>query len=303
MLDLAREQSVSGLVYEALSMMNRRPDIPEDVSLDLMMDANKIETRSRYLQTLGESIVQTLNKTGLHPLIMKGPMVADMYPMPSLRVSGDIDIFLPVAEVQKAREILLSNFQKESFTPNGSWHYKVDGYEIDLHSHYFDLAVSERHLPPVPSPEATLLMLSSHILKYAMGPGVSLKQICDMVVASRNLKGKYDPRMLRKYFRNAGVTRWNKMLASLIRTRFEVETGFFPVGEEKPFLSLETIVFAGGNFGHRSRARKLAITRFACARKIDTAVQYLLRLPFSLLYAPKEYIQHYFALFKGNLAI
>ncbi|MCR5518883.1 MAG: nucleotidyltransferase family protein [Bacteroidales bacterium] len=301
-LSLAREQAVSGLVYEALSMKDGMVNLPEDVSLDLMMDASRIEYRSRYLQTMADSIIGALQKKGLHPLIMKGPSAANMYPVPSLRVSGDIDLYLPTAEVQKAREWLANSFRTESWAPDGSWHYNADGVEIDLHSHYFDLSVPERRLPQVPSPEATLLMLSSHILKHAMGPGVGLRQICDMVVASRALKGKFDPHMLRKYFRNTCVTRWNKMLVSMIRQRFGVDPGFFPV-EDKAFYTLERIIFAGGNFGQHGSSRKRALTRSPRARKIDTAFRFVLRIPFSLYYAPKEYVRYFFALLKGNLAM
>lgn len=303
MLDLAREQAVSGLVYEAISMIDGLTNIPEDVSLDLMMEANKIEYRSRYLQTMTESIIRTLREKGLHPLIMKGPSAADLYPVPSLRVSGDIDIFLPVAEVQKARLWLWSIYTKESWGPDGSWHYSADGVEIVLHPHYFDLSVSERKLPPVPSPEATLLMLSSHILRHAMGAGVKLQQICDIVAASRALAGQFDPHTLRKYFRNTCTSRWNRMLSSMIRSRFGVDPGFFPNTRGHSFLSLESIIFSGGSIGQRRKLRLKLLRGCVILRKIDTAFRFVLRIPFSLYYAPKEYVRYFFALLKGNLAL
>ena len=297
---LSREQAVSGLVYEALSTLNIT-DIPEDVSLDLLMDASRIEHRSRHLQTLTESLVRALEEKGLHPVVMKGPAAADMYPVPSLRVSGDLDLFLPPEESPIARKFLGLSFGRESYAPDGSSHFTANGYEVDLHTRYYDLSAEGKDLPAVPSPEGTILMLSAHILKHAMGPGVGLRQICDMAMACRSLTEKIDTVRLRKYFRSSGTTRWNRMLCSLIHIRFGLDTGFFPGEKPRRFAPLEKIVFAGGNFGHYSQSRKKALFRSARARKVDTAFRLVRRIPFSLHYAPKEYTSYFISLIKGNL--
>jgi len=303
LLTLSREQAVSGLVYEALSQLEGIVKVPEDVSLDLLMDASRIEHRSRHLQTLTESLIGALREKGLHPVIMKGPSAADMYPVPALRVSGDIDLFLPPAEVPTARAFLARSYGKASSAADGSLHFMAHGCDIDLHSRYYDLSANEKDLPEVPSPEATILMLSAHILKHAMGPGVGLRQICDMAMASRSLRGKFDHDFLRKYFRVSGTIAWNRMLASMIHARLGLDTGFFPGKKDRYFLPLERIVFAGGNFGHHDKGRKKALFRSAKLRKVDTAFRFLLRIPFSLRYAPKEYTRYLISLLKGNLSL
>ena len=178
---------------------------------------------------------------------------------------------------------------------------QANGYEVDLHTRYYDLSAEGKDLPAVPSPEGTILMLSAHILKHAMGPGVGLRQICDMAMACRSLTGRIDTVRLRKYFRSSGTTRWNRMLCSLIHIRFGLDTGFFPGEKPRRFAPLEKIVFAGGNFGHYSQSRKKALFRSARARKVDTAFRLVRRIPFSLHYAPKEYTSYFISLIKGNL--
>jgi hypothetical protein len=50
--------------------------------------------------------VQPLTEAGLEPLVFKGPAVAARYPEPGLRPMGDVDLLLPVADHQRALEVL-----------------------------------------------------------------------------------------------------------------------------------------------------------------------------------------------------
>lgn len=310
---LARRQTVSGLLDSAVRLLPESMLPPQDLIVDIMMEAERISKRSSTVNLAAKTLIESIASVGLHPTIMKGPSVARYYPHPDLRVSGDIDIHIPENE----KDLLLSHLRKEGGTPlptpDGSYFCQAFRFkdikglalDIDIHTAYYDLHCPESSLPPVGTPEAELLMLSSHILKHAMGPGVGLRQLCDMAVAYRALEGKYDKEALLSYFRSTGTLHWNEVLCGFLKSHFNLDTGLF---EDKQSFTLgrdigelEEIIFSGGNFGHFKEGRSRALKAPSLVRKADTALRFLRKLPFSIRCAPHEFRKYVSSLIRGNI--
>ena len=220
-LSIARKHTVSGMIYLGVSHLPESYPVPEDVSLSLMMESSRIEARSRKVLSVLKEVFALLKENGLHPMVLKGPSVAKYYPRPELRQSGDLDLYLRPSEFGTAMFILGDHVSE---LPDGSIHYDWKGVDIDLHRKYFDLHVEEGSLPPVPSSYATLVLLSSHILKHCMGPGIGLRQICDMALAYDYFRGKepqdkdsVDCDTLIDHYKKAGILEWNMLLSSLLK--------------------------------------------------------------------------------------
>lgn len=295
LLETARQQTVAGILYHGLSRMGADYSVPEGVTFELVAEANRIEQDSRRKEAVAWGEFQRMQGEGLHPIVMKGPAIARHYPVPCLRESGDIDIYLRGNEF---RQVCRALGDKAVVLADGSVHYNCQGVDFDLHDKYFDLHMEEGDLPPVPSPYATLLMLSAHIFKHASGPGVGLRQLCDMAVAYRKLA--FDPAVLLETYRKAGMQKWNTLLYSFLRTYLGLEDLFGgAVGPVDP-APLLSIVREGGNFGHHDASRKKSLGKKPFLRKTDTAFRYLKHLPFSMKYYPRETLCYLRDLVRGN---
>lgn len=287
---MAHRQTVAGILSRGVTHLPKDYPLPQEVLLQLVAEANTIESQGRKILQVADTLVARFEAAGLHPIIMKGPEVAKFYPEPLLRECGDLDLFFAPSEIDKALQIA-GTVEK---TPDGSFHFVEDGINIDIHKHYFNLHT--KHLPEVPSPEATLLMLSAHILKHCMGPGIGLRQLCDMAMAYKALQVPQD--RLRQCFREAGLERWNKLLFSFLNKYLLTDALYEELPDPKPLLE---IILEGGNFGHYAPTRGAAFTKSVLRRKADTARRYLKRLPFSLKYAPQEVFPAIGELVSGNL--
>ena len=291
LVNLARKQTVVGLLYQGISQLPEGYPLPQNLLFLLIAEIGQIEKESRKVKATADALIEELQAQGLHPLIMKGPSVAAFYAQPLLRECGDIDLYLPPDEFDKAAALA----GEVTPAPDGSVHYKRDGIDIDQHRRYFD--IHSRVLPAVPSPEAILLMLSAHILKHCMGPGIGLRQICDLAMAYKALN--VEPERLRACFRDAGLERWNQLLFSFLHKYLGAEPLYENQPSPEPLLK---IVLEGGNFGHHSQAREASLYKSPLRRKFGTARLYLRRLPFSLRYAKKELLPMVGELLKGNLS-
>lgn len=316
LLALSREQAVTGLVGEALSLLTERgPGIPDSISTEFMLEMDRTERNARKVRKLSVNLLGALKDAGLHPVLMKGPAVARYYPAPDLRTPGDIDLYIPRSEWQEALSSIIPTLISRpsvkgagplTKAPDGSAHYLIDGIDIDLHPKYFDLVPErkERVLPPVPSHEAELLMLSLHILKHAMGPGIGIRQVCDYAMAWRALEGGFDSDALTDCHRSLGTLRWHHLLHDFVSRHFSCHSELPSCHSERSEESaaLETIIFSGGNFGHHAASRSKALAGASFFRKFDTLKRYLHRAPFALKYAPKPYCAYIRTLATGNIS-
>ena len=294
-LQLARQQTVSGLLYRAITHLPADFPLPDGYALDLMAISGGIAQNNCHKAAVCQKILSTCINAGLHPVVMKGSSVAAFYAHPELRSSGDIDLYFLPEEFPRATALLGGEA-----APDGSLHFDSDGVSIDLHDRYFDLHCPTDKLPAVGTPEATILMLSGHILKHAIGAGVGLRQCCDLAAAWHTLSGSLDPAKIRELFRRTGTLRWNRLLFSFLAEFLGLPDSPFS-GDPISGKPLLRVILEGGNFGHYAAARFDSLTADDRRRKRNTLSRFLHRLPFSLRFAPRETIATMFSLLRGNL--
>lgn len=297
MARLARQQAVPGLIYQAITLLPQNVSVPGDAVLSLMARAQEIAHRNRIKAGVTERLMERFAEQELTPLVMKGASVAAYYLRPELRESGDIDFYFPPKQLEKAAACLT----EPHLDPEGSIHSKEEGVDIDLHDRYFDLHCRSHILPEPGTPEATLLMLSAHIMKHAIGTGVGIRQCCDMAAAYLALKDKVDPAVLKKIFKQTGTLRWNQLLFSFLAEWLGLDEQIF-AGERVSSAPLLQIILEGGNFGHYASSRQVALSASDSQRKFDTFRRFLRRLPFSIRYAPRETFFRIGELIRGNLS-
>lgn len=296
LLDAARRQAVLGMLYQALFLLPSEIKPPERFVTELMSDTIRGVRRYYEVSSVTESLKNRLISAGLSPIVMKGTSVASFYLHPEFRICGDIDLYLPPDEIHRAQAML----EERRTSPDGSLLGSVKGIDIDLHDRYFDLHCTERKLPAIGTPEATLLMLSAHILKHAIGPGVGLRQLCDMAMAWKALGEKIDRKSLIRLFRQTGTYRWNQLLFSFLEKELDITDNPFEEKSVSPTPLLK-IVNEGGNFGHYASSRNNALQADTRKRKRNTLKRFIQRLPFSLRYAPRETFATMWTLLRGNL--
>lgn len=277
LLSMARRQTVTGVLASAVEQLPGEVKVPAAIDYALMAETDRLEANYLKMSRAVASLTQRLLAEGLHPVYLKGLECARFYPVPERRELGDIDLWLPHSR---------------------DHHFTHEGFDVDVHSRYYDLYRQHAGLPEIPSPEAELLMLNVHILKHACSAGVGLRQLCDMALAYSALP--YNPGLYREACRRAGVLRWTRLLSSFLNQYLGADAPLFglPAPDPAPLLK---IVRRGGNFGHHNPSRLEALSRRPFLRKADTFWRILCATPFSLRYAPGTVSGLLATLFKGNL--
>lgn len=174
-----------------------------------------------------EKVWQCLSKDGIYAVLMKGFAYAHWYPLPYLRMWGDLDVWVGPEQYHRACGLLREAFP-EAKHHDEEWdelkHYCFvfpDGKSIELHRVSMDFLNSKdqaywcqleedavlqlRERPeacslevgsvrvPVFEPKFDLLFCFMHSWEHFCGTGIPLKQVCDIVLLMRKLHMGSDP--------------------------------------------------------------------------------------------------------------
>lgn len=294
LLRAAHRQTVLGLVSRGLEHLKDGSSEPSDAAyVKIAVETDGCEKRFRKMSQVRETLFEEFEARGLHPVQLKGQSVAKLYACPELRESGDIDIYFPAEEFEKAIP------EGARMTSDGSAEYMRDGIKVEHHRQILDISSPSKQeiidrlvdrygfSEGTTSPQLTILLLSTHILKHVLGRGVGLRQICDYARATGVLA--YDHGTMIQAFRDLGVSKWTAVLDSFCARYLGAE-----LEDNEPELAdrLLGIVLKGGNFGQRS-GRGNGVW--------NTFLSFFSDLGFSLKVAPGETFWTVWELAKGWL--
>ena len=165
---MSGRQTVTGIVFDGIC---RLPDdlLPSDnVFARWVAAAAAMENRNARMNSALKALVKIFVDNGLHPVLQKGQGIAGLYPDPSHRECGDIDLYFPTDRPlrlskgsgmepseegpfdtsassvsgrpwDRADEIVRSKGLDASRMPDGGLSYEWQGVEVEHHPMIVDL--------------------------------------------------------------------------------------------------------------------------------------------------------------------
>lgn len=134
MYQMAQHQSLIGVFVDGITCLpnDKRPSI--DYFLNWVAMTAKIERSNLMLNNVLNEFVSHCNDHGFSSLLLKGQGIAQSYPNPLRRQSGDIDLYFGKAQFENVNQLIFKLGGKETHQENikhSSWNYK--GVEIENH--------------------------------------------------------------------------------------------------------------------------------------------------------------------------
>ncbi len=320
---LARQQTVTGLVFQGLQYLPDNLLPPEALLMRWTAETDAIERKNKKMNAVLEELYSMFREKGLNPILQKGQGTARFYANPLLRECGDIDLYFNNSRAWKvALDCLRSRQVSVKRQADESVVYRWKGIDVEHHQRLFDLynpflqgvvnrleeQKGYRHfilLPTsggritVPSSFLELLMQNLHILKHTLGRGVGLRQLCDMARVCYELHDEIDAREMETACRKLGLGRWCPLLHAFLTEYLGLPEACLPYPETASAAQpLADIVWRGGNFGLHDSAWNRDTAGWQ--RKRQTARSFGHNVRFASRYAPKETFWLFLQLMKGQ---
>lgn len=94
LFSMAHKQAIVGIVSKAIDILPNEKRPPREIVLKWIVFTERIKNHNKYINANILQIEQLFNEMNLSGCILKGQGIAQLYPSPELRTSGDVDIWL-----------------------------------------------------------------------------------------------------------------------------------------------------------------------------------------------------------------
>lgn len=285
MYDMARKQSILGVVFKAVQRMGQDVTIPRQLKMNWFYRVNKIKTRNMLLNQRSVEVTTMFRQDGFDCCVLKGQGNAMMYPDPYVRTSGDIDLLAMASSDGRdqigndgIRETVVKYVRK--IKPKAELRY----YHIEFK--YNDVPVEAHFMPgimnnpiynsrlqkwyrthskclmidlpdgvgkiPVPSWEFNVVFQLGHLMHHFFDEGIGLRQFIDYYYLLQN-RIEFGNEILVKTLCHLNLYKFAGAVMYVEHEVLGLEDKYLivPVDERRGKTLLAEIV-KGGNFGRSS---------------------------------------------------
>lgn len=266
-LAIAQDQAITGILLDVMERLPKEQLPSKPILLQWIGNAEMIKAFSSKMSEAAVAVVNYFRENGFACQILKGSAVAQYYPNPLMRSSGDIDIWLD-GRRNKIYEFARS-VDKNHMLYGVNYHHihfhLIDDITIEVHIWPSFLSSPLRnmrlhkfcnmHRPTMatdkPSLEFDRVFILLHCYRHICGDGVGLRQIMDYYYVLKQGFNEEEKADAVYWIKQLGMKRFAEGLMWVLQQYFGLEKRFLlfePDDKEGRFIIQE--VMQTGNMGH-----------------------------------------------------
>ena len=305
LMDLAKAQTVSGLMFDVLK------DIPVEDERQIKtivhkayFHAEKIRKRNEAMDKELAWFAAQIEEHSLNCIVVKGQIIASLYPKPGTRYSGDIDFLIPATQknggtrkslksqndLEKIAQIFPDSKIPEKLLEK-EYAFRHDGKLYELHTrltdfgckkheqlwegqiekewqHPYYVKVDDLKIRTL-SPTMNAAYLFVHLFFHLIREGVSLRQFCDWAMFLHAYRDEIDHQQLADFMQGMDMLQGYKAFGCILVDELGLPEDDFPMPltevDRRWKMKILRDVFRGGNFGKQNHKAKSRL-----ARKMET---------------------------------
>ena len=248
LFELAKVQTVSGLVAEAISGLPENCHPPKDVRLKFIAYVQQIQKTNVLHRAIIRKVYGLLAENGVNVVFMKGLTAGNRYPNPFLRQCGDIDFVVAKEDFSKTLRLLeqIGKVDYELKHEHHSMafvdgvvlepHYKVHNYQhpkndkamqemfksVFPHALRF-IDIDGTRIPVFPEAFESVFLLS-HMVNHVYEEGLGLRQVIDYAVFLRCEYDKIDKELHQEYLERMHMQKAYRIFRRICEKYLEVQS-------------------------------------------------------------------------------
>lgn len=273
LFDIAKKQTLAGIAFAGIKELQQEQRPPKEILLQWFQLSNIIQKKNAGLNRKSAFVAERFLRDGFRNCILKGQGAAQLYPDPTLRTPGDIDIWL-----EGGHEKVLTYVKKYINNCDPTYHH-VDfpitpDLDIEIHYRptwmynpfadkrmqaYFDGQADEQFCNTVHTaegnfnaPTATFnrIYMLLHIYRHLFFEGIGMRQLLDYYFVMKQGMTDKEKELYRNTTREFGIERFAGAVMYVMQHMFHLDCSQMPVEPNTrhgKFLLRE--VMLAGNFG------------------------------------------------------
>ncbi len=273
-MNLAKEQTVYGLIFDAISQLSGKYDKRQ--VLEAYGRTEKIKRQNELVNKELKEMILMLDKNSIDCLVVKGQTIGILYPKSALRMAGDID-FLIQQQYSSVKKVIENQFtvnlparmieREIEFTHGGvpyELHTCLRDWSKERHQRVWNTLMEEEwgakcyvEIDGVKvrtlSPTVNAAYIFIHLFFHFIREGVSLRQLCDWAMVLHHYKNEIDKDKLLEILFDLDMFDAYCAFGTILIDHLGLPAEDFPMplgdNDRKWQNQLLKDIFEGGNFG------------------------------------------------------
>lgn len=206
LVTMAKKQTVLGLLSDVLLAPENSFQIDKKSVIDLLVAQQTIVKQNQRADQVLVELCQLLRAHAIEFIVVKGQLLAQYYPCPQYRQSGDIDFYCDDRNFMRAKDVIQSEWgvtfgvEDDESEQHIAFDYK--GVPFELHfcllkftskrvqmafdkmlndAQPFSIDIAGCAVPTLP-PVENLIFTFLHLYHHFVELGIGLRQLCDMAL-------------------------------------------------------------------------------------------------------------------------
>lgn len=229
-IDFFTRQTLNGLLPDAISLLPADKQPHFETKMRMISSQLQVERINGIVNGELLAFTNELNNRDVPYFMLKGQGAATLYPIPSHRIAGDIDLYVPNEHVKYIANGFEAFGAVRTAETRHHINYHARGVEWELHHHiyYFqknkcnhifmryvedamrkapEYATIEGEKVRVMPPTTNVITLLAHILDHFYCEGVGLRQLCDFALMLHHKKEAIDKTEFLKALEELSLTK------------------------------------------------------------------------------------------------
>lgn len=230
LLEEVKKQTVVGICFASLQRLPKDNHPPREMYLEWYREVFLISQHHQRLRTAWAKLSEIYEQSNIYPVLMKGLGVAMCYPDPTLRMTGDIDLFIP--DQYKKSVKLVESWGLDVHYSKEHDKFSYYGLSVELHDELIHLpsrltetndwtdisyiSVQDQELTyRLPDYDSQAILLVTHPFKHLYSWGIGVRHLCDWAMFLQTNHTYLDQKKLRSFFKRAYMERFVSAFTAL----------------------------------------------------------------------------------------
>lgn len=287
LMNTANRQTVTGLVGDALMRSGFKLEGNDAIVLYTTMQ--QIERSNTLVDKGLEAFARMCNKESYRYIVVKGQMMNAIYPKPSTRMAGDIDLYFVGDDYERAKKNVEQRigYKLDKLSDGKHVEVTVGGVTYELHNilsqlasrrhqEYFNKMIDDAILGgvshttirgvdvPTLRPSYNVVFIFMHLFFHMTASGVGLRQLCDFANLLRVEHENVDTTLMTPILHNLGYERAFRAIGAFAVDMLGLPEEWFPYdlsqADHRWAKTILRNVLQSGNFGRsRRHVKKLGV--------------------------------------------
>ena len=321
LFDISIKQALAGIAYAGIERLPQEQRPYKRLLLSWHNLSEQLKEKNSDLNKRSIRVSRKFAELGFRNSILKGQGIAQLYPSPKLRTSGDIDIWLEGGD----KKVL--EYVKRCFPNSSPTYHHVDfplppNINIEVHyrptwmynpftnkrlQQYFNASADKEFTNKTSTPEGDIptptlafnrIYILLHIYRHLFFEGIGLRQVLDYYYIMQQEMSDAEKAEYITTIKRLRLIKFTAALMYVMQEIFALDEAHTPVKPDKRLgeFMLQEIMIAG-NFGKHDPRYQFGEHKYSSRRAIEMikrSCTLLFRFPDETLWGPYFKIWHYF---------